>query len=192
MSTDPDRIREEIRSTRASLSDDVDALAYKASPTRMVHERTDRVRHGVRRMRDTVMGTVADVGDRAGDAASTVGDTAGSAAGQVKRAAQGNPLAAGLVVFGAAWLASSLLPGSRGEAQAAQRAMSMAQEHAGPVKEALADSAREIRDDLREPVREAADSVRETVTGAAQETGRQSAEAAREVAGQAQEAVRSR
>src|SRR5687768_5310434 len=127
MSTDPDQIREEIRRTRDNLSADVDALAYKASPSRMLHERTDRVRGALRAARERVVGAASDAGDTASNATSAIGEatssaaeSAGAAAGQVKRAAEGNPLAAGMIVFGAAWLVSSLLPKSDREHRAAE------------------------------------------------------------------------
>ena len=142
MSTDPDQIRNEIERTRENLSTDVDALAYKASPSRMVTARTDRVRGAFGGVKDKVMGAASDVSDRADSAASTVSDTAssvsgsaGAGPGKVKGAAQGNPLAAGVVVFGTAWLVSSLLPRSQREQQAADQVKTVAQEHAGQIKE---------------------------------------------------------
>jgi len=162
MSTDPDQIREEIRVTRDNLSADVDALAYKASPSRMVRERTDRVRGALRGAKERVMGVAADAGDQAGnatsaigDAASSVADSAGTAAVQVKRAAEGNPLAAGVIVFGGAWLISSLLPRSAREHRAAESVKAMAQEHAGSVTAAVGEAARDMQDHLRQPVRDA-------------------------------------
>ena len=167
MSTDADQIREEIRRTRDNLSADVDALAYKASPSRMVHERTDKIRGAVRGAKDKVMGVASDAGDQTSSAASVVGENTTSVAGKVKHAAEGNPLAAGLVVFGAAWLVSSLIPRSNSEHQAAQAVRTAVQEHAGPITEALSDAGHGLQENLREPVRAAADSVKESVADAA-------------------------
>ncbi|MGK5742297.1 DUF3618 domain-containing protein [Micromonospora sp. URMC 103] len=99
MSTDPDQIRREIEATRNSLSSDVDALAYKVSPGRIVDDRKQRVRTALQNVRDRVMGTASDlghgtghaahsVGERASSAASSVGDAAHSAASTVGDAAQ--------------------------------------------------------------------------------------------------------
>jgi hypothetical protein len=199
MSTDPDQIREEIRQTRDDLSADVDALAYKASPSRMLHERTDRVRGAFRGVKERVMGAASDAGDQTGsaaaaisDATSSMGESAGAAAGQVKRAAEGNPLAAGVIVFGAAWLASSLLPKSEREHQAAEAVKTMAQEHAGPVTAALGEAAHDMQEQLRQPAQDAAESVKATVVDAAQtvkDDGARAAQGVRDDATQAREAI---
>ncbi|MGN9909081.1 DUF3618 domain-containing protein [Phytohabitans sp. LJ34] len=178
MSTDPDQIRREIARTREELSDDVDALAYKADPRRMVHDRKERVRHTFRRMSDTVMGTASQVTAKGGEAASgasdkvsaavsTVGDAAAAAPGQIKRQAEGNPIAAGLIAFGVGWLVSSLLPASEREKEAAERLKAVAQDHADTIKEEVGGVAQEMRDNLREPAQQAAQSVRSTAEDAA-------------------------
>src|SRR3954451_16676437 len=167
MTTDPDQIRDEIERTRRELSSDVDALAYKASPSRMVQERKDRVRGKLSGVKDKVMGVADYTGDRASaaastvsDAASSLGDTASAAPTKVKQAAQGNPLAAGVIVFGAAWLISSLLPRSEREQQAAQQLKSSVQEHSDQIKETATEAVQEMRENLREPVQQATESVK--------------------------------
>jgi hypothetical protein len=87
--------------------------------------------------------------------------------GKVKQAAEGNPLAAGLVVFAGAWFVSSLIPRSEREQHAAQTVKATVQEHAGPVTDAVTDAAHEMQGHLREPAREAAESVKSTVVNAA-------------------------
>jgi hypothetical protein len=197
MSTDPDQIREEIRRTRDNLSTDVDALAYKASPSRMVRERTDRVRGALRGAKERVMGAETDGDDQSvvsaiGEATSSAAESAGAAAGQVKRAAEGNPLAAAVIVFGSAWLISSLLPRSAREHQAAQAVKTVVQEHGAPVTAAVGEAAREMRDHLREPARDAAESVKATSVDAAQtvkDDGARAAKGVRDDAAQAREAI---
>lgn len=188
MSTDPDQIRREIEATRNSLSSDVDALAYKVSPSRIVDDRKQRARSALQNVRDKVMGTASDlghgtghaahsVGDRASSAASSVSDAAHSAASTVSDAAhsaprvirqksQGNPLAAGLIAFGVGWLASSLIPASRREQQAAVQVKEKVSEHSGAVKEKLGEVANELKDELREPAQHAAESVKSTAQDA--------------------------
>ncbi|MER7892294.1 DUF3618 domain-containing protein [Micromonospora sp. NPDC094482] len=87
MSTDPDQIRREIEATRNSLSSDVDALAYKVSPSRIVDDRKQRARTALQNVRDKVMGTASDLGHGTGHAAHSVGDRASSAASSVSDAA---------------------------------------------------------------------------------------------------------
>jgi gas vesicle protein len=175
MTTDPDQIRTDIETTRDNLSTDVNALAYKASPDRMVKERTDRFRGAFHGIKDKVMGAASDHGGHRNSAISTVSDTASSvsdstaaAPAKAKDAAEGNPLAAGLIVFGAAWLISSLLPRTQREHQAAEQVKTAAKEHTGQIKEAVGDAAHQMQEDLREPVQEATESVKSNATNAAQ------------------------
>ncbi|MFY1617217.1 DUF3618 domain-containing protein [Micromonospora sp. WMMD736] len=210
MSTDPDQIRREIEATRNSLSSDVDALAYKVSPSRIVDDRKQRARSALQNVRDKVMGTASDlghgtghaahsVGDRASSAASSVSDAAHSAASSVSDAAhsaprvirqksQGNPLAAGLIAFGVGWLASSLIPASRREQQAAAQVKEKVGEHSGVVKEKLGEVASELKDELREPAQHAAESVKSTAQDAVHAVKDDGRSAAQDVKDQAQQA----
>ncbi|MEU9509787.1 DUF3618 domain-containing protein [Micromonospora sp. NPDC048170] len=209
MSTDPDQIRREIEATRSTLSSDVDALAYKVSPTRIVDDRKQRARNALQNVRDQVMGSAADlghstkhgahaVGDHASSAASTVSDKAHSAASTVSDAAhraphvirqksEGNPLAAGLIAFGVGWLASSLIPATRREQQVATQVKEKAGEHAGAVKEKLGEVASELKDELREPAQHATEAVRSTAQDAVHAVRDDTRSAAYDVRDQAQQ-----
>ncbi|WP_431873670.1 DUF3618 domain-containing protein [Micromonospora marina] len=189
MSTDPEQIRREIEATRNNLSSDVDALAYKVSPSRIVDDRKQRVRSALTNVKDKVMGTASDlghssghaahsVGDHASSMASTVGDKAQSAAATVSDAAhrapqvvrqksEGNPIAAGVIAFGVGMLVSSLIPATRREQQVAAQVKEKATEHGGVVKEKLGEVAGELKDELREPAQHAAESVKATAQDAA-------------------------
>ncbi|MGC4821932.1 DUF3618 domain-containing protein [Micromonospora sp. DT63] len=199
MSTDPDQIRREIEATRNSLSSDVDALAYKVSPSRIVDDRKQRARSALQNVRDKVMGTASDlghgtghaahsVGDRASSAASSVSDAAHSAPRVIRQKSQGNPLAAGLIAFGVGWLASSLIPASRREQQAAAQVKDKVSEHSGAVKEKLGEVASELKDELREPAQHAAESVRSTAQDAVHAVKDDGRSAAQDVKDQAQQA----
>ncbi|MDG4805715.1 DUF3618 domain-containing protein [Micromonospora sp. WMMD1120] len=210
MSTDPDQIRREIEATRNNLSSDVDALAYKVSPSRIVDDRKQRARSALQNVRDKVMGTASDlghgtghavhsVGDRASSAASGVGDAAHSAAATVSDAAhsaprvirqksQGNPLAAGLIAFGVGWLASSLIPASRREQEAAAQVKAKVSEHSGAVTEKLGTVASELREELRAPAQQAAESVKSTAQDAVHAVKDDTRSAAHDVKDQAQQA----
>jgi hypothetical protein len=101
MSTDPDQIREDIERTRAELSSDVDALTDQVSPSQVADRQADKGRSAVSDVKDRVMGGVSIGADSAGHAASSVGDAASQLPHAAKDKARGNPLAAGLVAFGA-------------------------------------------------------------------------------------------
>jgi len=158
MSTDPDQIREDIERTRAELSSDVDALTDKVSPTQVAARQADKVRTAVSDAKDRVMGG----SDTAGSAASSVGDAAAQLPHAAKDKTRGNPLAAGLIAFGAGWLLSSLLPSTRQEQQLAQSA----KEQAAPLVQEAKDAAQELADNLRQPAQEAATAVKDRATEA--------------------------
>jgi gas vesicle protein len=181
---DPDRLRDEIEHTQRNLSADVDLLAEKVTPSRVVHRRVDRARRAFGSMRDRVMGsssssdTGPSVGHQVRDTTSSVADTASSVAGDavqtaretpdaIRRGTQGNPIAAGLIAFGAGWLLSTLAPPTRQEQELAGQATDWAREHSGPVKEQLGQVAEDMKENLREPARQAAESVKSTATDAA-------------------------
>ena len=122
---------------------------------------------------DTARSASANVSDAASSAASTISDTASSAAAAVqeapqalRRQTQGNPLAAGIIAFGAGWLVSSLLPASRQEQRLAQQATEKAAEVGRPLADKAREAAMEVKDNLQEPAQQAVASVKDTATEA--------------------------
>ena len=79
----------------------------------------------------------------------------------VKRKSQGNPLAAGLVAFGAGLLVSSLIPASSRERQAAVDL----KERAEPLTQKVQEAAKEVAGNLREPAQQAAASLKDRLRG---------------------------
>ncbi|HET6705741.1 DUF3618 domain-containing protein, partial [Amycolatopsis sp.] len=150
--TEPERIRREIEGTQRALSTDVNALTEKVTPGRIVERRIGRMRSAVSNARDRVMGTAGDktgsVASAAQDKVSSAADAVGEAPASIRRGTQGNPLAAGLIAFGAGWLVSSLLPASAPERRLAGQATDLAREHVAPVAQ---QAAGELKDTLREP-----------------------------------------
>ena len=139
MSDNPDAIRADIEATRARLGTNVDAVADKVTPSNIVHRQTNKVKDAVFGAKEKVMGTthnathntsgtvhtaahsasgtVHQATDAAGNALSTAGDAIADAPHQVAAKTQGNPLAAGLIAFGAGLLVSSLIPQARRNAK---------------------------------------------------------------------------
>jgi uncharacterized protein DUF3618 len=215
-SSDPEQIRREIERTQAALSQDVDALTEKVTPGKIVERRVDRARDAATRLKEKVMGsdpygrhgsgesvggsvlsaasTATDrVSGTASSAASSVQDAAATAAGAVqeapaavRRQTRGNPVAAGLVAFGAGWLVSSLLPATRREQELADQAKQVAQEKVQPVAQQVA---AEVKDNLREPAEQAVESVRSTAQDAKETVTEESRFAAQDVQGRAQDAA---
>jgi hypothetical protein len=177
MTSSPDEIRANIEATRQDLGSNVDALADKVTPSKIVGRQTDKVKGAFSSARERVMGSVSD--SKAG-AAGTASDVRDSVTSTVK----GNPLAVGLIVFGAAWLASSLIPASDMEKQVGSRV----KEAAAPAIEDLKESAKDVAQNLKEPATEAANAVKETAKAGAGNVKDEATSAASEIKDRASEA----
>jgi hypothetical protein len=208
-SSDPDVIRRQIEDTRRELSYDVDALNEKVNPARVMDRRVTAAKGRFTTVKEKVMGTAQDttataqhraanvagsVQDSASSAAGTVQDAASSAAGAVQQApdtivrqTQGNPLAAGLIAFGAGWLISSLLPASQKEQELAQQAETAFRENKDTLLEPAKQAAQEMGDQLKPAAQEAMESVKSTAQDAATTVKQEGQSAAQDVQGQAQQ-----
>ena len=196
---DPDRLRREIEYTQHNLSSDVDLLAEKVTPRRIAQRRVNRIRGAMGSARDRVMGTTSDVMGSASDAASTTQDRASSvmtdakekvaeAPQAVRRGTEGNPIAAGLIAFGAGWLLSTLAPASKTEQKLAEQTADFAREHRQVVTEQVGQVADQVKENIREPAREAVESVKSTAADAASTVKDEARSAADDVTSRAQEA----
>ena len=203
MTSDPDQIRGNIERTQQNLSADVDALAEKVSPSRIVERRVERTRSAMTSVKDRIMGSAAEttstVSGTASSAAASAKDTlaakassaadmASSAPEQARQRTRGNPLAAGLVAFGAGWLLSSLLPATEPEQQAAAQVKDLAMEKGRPVAQDLGQAGQEAAQSLRESAQQRAQSVKETATDAASTVAGEAQSQASDVTSHAQEA----
>jgi hypothetical protein len=190
---DPSVLRQEIERTQRALSTDVDALSEKVTPGRIVERRVNRVRRGLAGMRDRVMGTASETASDVGStvtqtpkqAASAVSDAVTEAPQAIRRQAEGNPLAVGLIAFGVGWLTASLLPASRVEQQLAEQVKDFAGEHASELGEV----AEHIKDELTEPAQQAARAVASTAQDAVETVQDDAQSAATDVADQAKQAT---
>jgi hypothetical protein len=199
MTDNPDEIRSDIEATRARLGTNVDAVADKVTPSNIVRRQRDHVTESVK---DAVFGVkekVMGVADHAtagmhagtsttGNRVSSTLDDAGAAIGdaprQVKAKTQGNPLAAGLIAFGAGLLLSSLIPASEKEREAAQSLKTAAE----PMATELAEAAKDMAQGLKEPAREAMENVKATATDAAEHVKEEGQVAAADVKDRAADA----
>lgn len=169
MSENPDAIRADIEATRARLGTNVDAVADKVTPANIVQRQSDKVKDAVFGVKEKVVGaadnTAGNVRSATGSAGTHVGNV-GSALGdaptQVKTKAQGNPLAAGLIAFGAGLLVSSLIPASQKEREAADALKTAAE----PLTTELTEAARNVAEGLKEPAQDAMQNVKATAADA--------------------------
>jgi hypothetical protein len=211
----PDQIRAEITRTQQELSADVDALTDKLSPPRIVERRVQATRTAMTNVKDKVMGSTnqratdawetassgssgvgqaissgaAGARDTAASAASSAAGAARSAPSAVRQRAQGNPLAAGLIAFGAGLLLSSLIPASEPEQQAAAQVKDFAVEQGRPLAQQLGQAGQEAAGQLRESAQQRAQVVKETASDAASTVTDEARSSAQDVRDQAQGAA---
>jgi len=197
-SNDPDEIRADIERTRAALSDNVDDLAESVKPKNVAGRQVGKVKEAASNLKDRVMGSddddysgsaVGTVGDKASSAKDTVSEKASDAReavrqapSRMKRRAQGNPLAAGMIAFGLGMLVSSLIPSTEKE----REAVSQLQENLEPVKEKASEVAQNMAENLRQPAQEAAESVKAAATEGVESVKQEGQSAAADVKDQAQ------
>jgi Protein of unknown function (DUF3618) len=197
-SNDPDEIRADIERTRAALSDNVDDLAESVKPKNVAGRQVDKVKEAASNIKDRVMGSddddysgsaVGAVGDKASSAKDTVSEKASDARDAVrqapsrmKRRAQGNPLAAGMIAFGLGMLVSSLIPSTEKE----REAVSQLQDNLEPVKEKASEVARDIGEGLKPAAQEAAESLKTTAQEGVENVKQEGQSAAADVKDQAQ------
>jgi hypothetical protein len=139
--------------------------------------------------RDTAASAASSAADTAASAASSAADTVRSTPDAIRRRTTGNPLAAGLVAFGAGWLLSSLLPASEPEQQVATQVKDFATEQGRPVARQLGEAGQEAAQELRESAQQRAESVKQTAADAASTVKGEAASAASDVKDQAQEST---
>ena len=203
MTSDPDQIRGNIEHTQKNLSADVDALAEKVTPSRIVERRVGQTRSAMTSVKDRIMGSAAEttstVSGTASSAAvsakdtltakaSSAADVASSAPEQARQRTRGNPLAAGLVAFGAGWLLSSVLPATEPEQEAAAQVKDLAMEKGRPIAQELGQAGQEAAQGLRESAQHRAKSVKETAADAASTVAGEAQSQASDVTSHAQKA----
>jgi Protein of unknown function (DUF3618) len=197
-SNDPDEIRADIERTRAALSDNVDDLAESVKPKNVAGRQVGKVKEAASNLKDRVMGpddddysgsAVGTVGDKAYSARDTVSEKASDAREAVRQAprrmrrkAQGNPLAAGVIAFGLGMLVSSLIPSSEKE----REAVSQLQDNLEPVKAKATEVAKDVGESLKPAAQEAAESVRTTAQEGAENVKQEGQSAAADVKDQTQ------
>jgi hypothetical protein len=73
MTSDPDEIRSNIERTQQNLSADVDALAQKVSPPRIVQRQVQRTRSTMTNLKDRIMGSAGEQAPAMGTGAMSAG-----------------------------------------------------------------------------------------------------------------------
>ncbi|WP_169580718.1 MULTISPECIES: DUF3618 domain-containing protein [Microbacterium] len=169
--SNPDEIRADIEETHQQLGQDVDALADKVTPGKIVDRQKTRLRTRFADVRERVMGAADDVGSSTAHAASSAGNavsnavsSAGDAVAELphkaKQTTQGAPLVVGAVAAGIGFVAALLIPASNRE----RRMASQLKDQAQPLLDKAGDTAREVAENLKQPAKDAADRVKQAAT----------------------------
>jgi hypothetical protein len=190
----PRMVGRRVRRTRTAMANMKDRIMGSTSDAyQTAGSRTSGMRESVSdrasSARDTVAGTASSARETVADTASSAVDTVRSAPDTVRRRTEGNPLAAGLIAFGAGWLLSSLLPASEPEQRVASQVKDFAVEQGRPVAEQLGEAARPAAQQLKESAQQRAETVKQTATDAASTVSGEAKSAASDVTGQAQQAA---
>ena len=200
--TDPDEIRRDIEATRAELAQDVDRLADRTSPKRVARRGIDKIGDKVSSIKETVMGassstggsvkataqrtgdrvqaTASDAADSVRGAASSAADTMRQSPDLVKAKTRGNPLAVGLIAFGAGLLVATLLPETDAERQAGQKLADRGGDLVDQYREPVMDAVNQVKQDATESAKQSAAEVKDTAQQAAQTTAQSAKESAQE------------
>jgi gas vesicle protein len=167
-------VRSDIEDTRREMSDTIDAIADRTSPRRIVDRRRRAMAEGWRSVRERVMGRAESASGTAGDGARHLSESARDTAGSVVDTArqvpesvvsqtQGNPVAVGLVAFGAGLLAASLIPPSEPE----QRLAGSLRDQTQPLQDELKAAGQQVVEDVKSSAQQGAEQVKQRASDAA-------------------------
>jgi len=192
MAEELEEAQAQIAQSRAELTATADDLHDRLSPRRMVSRQGQRMGSRFGAIRESVMGAPTGTMERMSHTLEQGSDAAGVGLDKLRQmpdsargSAQGNPLAAGLVAFGAGLLMASMVPVSRTEREAAP---SVAQS-LGPAVDHIQSAAKEVGSDVKDDAKEAAQHVQTVGTKATQNVADHGRSAAREVADDGRSAV---
>jgi gas vesicle protein len=172
-------LRRDLDDQRDEIARTVDEIQNRVSPGRVWARGSFRMRHRVTDWKDQIMGndqpyyssgyrSGSSYGSEAGG--STVGDRFADAKESVagapealRRQTQGNPLAAGLIAFGAGLLVSSLIPETEQEQKLAEGVQPFVSDVVGEARQA----AQSVAQELKEPAEQAMQQVKDVAQQAA-------------------------
>lgn len=173
MAEESDRIARDIEATRSSLVRDVDALADRTMPNRVVRRRWTQVKEKVmgtprqNRNGSTVHDRARSVAGKAEDVGEHIADAVREAPQAIAERTQGNPIAVGLIAFGAGLLVASLVPTTEFEEGVGQQVKENAPDMVEPLREPLMESGQRLKEDVSQSVGQAADEVKQTAKDSA-------------------------
>jgi ElaB/YqjD/DUF883 family membrane-anchored ribosome-binding protein len=182
----PDQLKADIEKTRAELASDVDSLTDRVNPANVARRQAGALRSSVTGVKERVMGSASNATSSVSGSASSVTGTVQQAPDALRSRTEGNPLAMGLIAFGAGMLASTLIPTTTREEQLAVQAKDAVAE---PIQSTVKDSAQQIAEELKPAAQDAVEQVKQTATSAAQTTTEEAKSSAGDVASTAKDSA---
>lgn len=192
MGNDTEALRQDIESTRANMSETLDAIGDRVIPGRVMERNKNRVANRFQSARDRVMGTASSAQGSVAGAAHSLTDRAGEATATLRHSpdavverTEGSPMVAGALAFGVGFLVAAIFPPSQAERALGERAREAAQ----PIREEVMAATHEVAEHLREPVQSAASTVKDSISESAQTVGDEAKSAVQEAKSNAQGAA---
>lgn len=194
VSRQTNRVKDGLVNVKENIMGSPDHHRHEPSMGDRAHAMADDARASMHGAADQARGYMDQAGDRVSGWADDAQHAVQQAPAQLRGRTAGNPLAAGLIAFGAGLLASSLIPASRVE----QRAAEGLKEQAAPLVDEAKQVAQQLREDIEPAAREAAEHVKDSASEAvdhvkadgadkAQDLKSESKDAAQQVKGAAQD-----
>ena len=185
MGQSPDQLKQDVESTRAELSDTLDAIGDRVSPGRMIERRKNRMRQGVDTVRERIMGVTHGTADSTKEKLSSTMDTVRDLPDVGRQQTQGHPLVAGALAFGIGFLIAAVVPRTEAEEQMAPQLADKVE----PLKQELAQTGQQVAQQLKEPAQQAATELKDTAKEGAQEVAQQAKQGADETASAGRQAA---
>ena len=184
MGTTEAELKREAETQRSRMGDTLDAIGDRLSPERMVERRKAAIGQRLSHAKEAVMGSphyLEPVTQRVKDSASGTVDAVKHAPEAVSEQTRGNPIAAGLVAFGAGMLFATVLPKTEVEKRVAREAQPMLDSAMHEAKEA----GRELAQDVKDKTTDAADEVKSSAEQATERVRIDARQATEEVKNEA-------
>jgi gas vesicle protein len=173
-------LRREAETQRSRMGDTLDAIGDRLSPERMVERRKAALGQRFTRVKETVMGSPQYLEPMTNRVTGTV-DAVKHAPEAMTQQARGNPIAAGIVAFGAGMLFATVLPKTETERRVAREVQPMLDTAMQEAKEV----GREMAEDVKGKAKDAADEVKSSANQATERVRIDARQATEEVKNEA-------
>lgn len=189
MDAQQEELEQRVRYQRREMAGTLDEIGERVSPRGVYERRRRSMRQKVGGWKERLMGspdydaphydTAHDdaSGPSGRDRLSEAADTVSGAPDVVVQRARGNPLAAGLVAFGAGLLAGSVLP----ETDTERRVVREAEPQMRRAAEEAKDMARDVGEDVKESAQHQAEELKESAQESADHLKQEGREGAQHV-----------